>query len=142
VDEEPPTATQDSDERFFRRVSNELAPFELPVATLHTEPGHFPWWDVDESGQRLIRFAHHFGEYDWPNDPEQPKQAVLLQQVATCTPEEPVEGDDEFLWHTLFAVVRADRFNDGLVATNLLAVTRIANELRRRLLTKRGVPLS
>ena len=78
MDEQPQRATQDGDERFFRRVCSELAPFELPVATLHTEPGHFPWWDIDESGQRLIRFAHHFGEYDSPNDPEQPKQVVLL----------------------------------------------------------------
>jgi hypothetical protein len=53
-------------------------------------------------------------------------------------PDDPVEGDDEFLWHCLFAVVRADRFNGGLVAEHALALTRIANELRRRLLRRRA----
>ena len=142
MNEKAQMATQDRDDRFFSGVSNELAPFELPVATCHSESGQFPWWDIDEAGHRLIRFAHCFGTYAWSDDPEQPKQAVLLKELATGTPEDPVEGDDEFLWHCLFAVVRADRFNEGLVATNLLALTRVANELRRRLLTKRGLPVS
>jgi hypothetical protein len=73
VDDEPQTATHDHDDRFFSGVSNELALFELPVATFHTEPGQFPWWDMDESGHRLIHFAHRFGAYDWSNDAEQPK---------------------------------------------------------------------
>lgn len=133
-------ASQDPDDSFFSGASNELAPFELPIATFHSEPGQFPWWELDQAGKRLTAFAHRFGSYDWADDPDQPTQAVLLSRLATGKPHDPVEGEDEFLWHCLFAVVRADRFNDGLVARNLLALTRIANELRGRLLAKRGSP--
>jgi hypothetical protein len=131
------SGVDDPDDRFFRGESHELAPFKLPVATLHDEPGQFPWWRLD-AGHRLVRFAHRFGSYDWSSDPRQPEQARLLRTLDVGEPDGPVDGDDEFLWHSLFAVVRADRFNDGLVAEHALALTRIANELRRRLLRQRA----
>jgi len=113
-------------------------PFQIPVATCHEEAGQFPWWSLDEAGERLVQFAYRFGSYDWSSDPRQGKQQAFLQELSRGSYDEPVDGDDEFLWHCLFAVVRADRFNDGLVAANLLPLTRIANELRRRLLGQRG----
>jgi hypothetical protein len=63
----------------------------------------------------------------------------MLRALASSKGDDPVEGDDEFLWHCLYAIVRADRFEEGLVAENLLALTRIANEVRRRLLRQRGL---
>ena len=128
----------DPDEPFFQGLSDELAPFDLPVATLHAKPGEFPWWSLDAAGDRLVQFAHRFGSYDWSNDPRQQEQLVFLQSLATGGADDPVGGDDEVLWHALFAVVRADRFNEGVVAAHLTALTRIANELRRRLLQRRA----
>jgi hypothetical protein len=127
----------DPDEKFFRGLSNEFPPFTLPLATLHEDEGRFPWWSLGDPGERIVRFAHRFGSYDWSTDPEQPEQEQLLQALASGQPDDPVDGDEEFLWHCLFAVVRANRFNEGLVAKHALALTRIANELRRRLLRRR-----
>jgi hypothetical protein len=124
----------DPDEKFFRGVTDDLPPFTVPVVTAHEEEGQFPWWSLDEAGGRLVRFAHRFGSYDWSNDADQPKQQQLLETLAYGESDDPVDGDYEPLWHCLFAVVRADRFNDGLIARHALALTRIANELRRRLL--------
>ena len=62
----------------------------------------------------LIRFAHRFGAYDWSNDPEQPKQAVLLQQLAAGNPEDPVEGDDEFSGIFCSLSLGPDRFNEEI----------------------------
>jgi hypothetical protein len=128
----------EADEAFFRGDSDELAPFGLPVAKLHAEPGQLPWFELDEAGQRLIVFAHRFGSYDWTNDPRRDQQESLLRALAVGKFDDAVEGDYEFLWHCLLAVIRADRFTEGLVASNLLALTRIANELRRHLLQLRG----
>jgi hypothetical protein len=127
----------EADEAFFRGDSDQLGPFALPVAELHADSGHLPWFKLDDAGQRLIAFAHRFGSYDWTNDPRRDQQESLLRALAVGALDDPVDGDYEFLWHCLFAVVRADRFTEGLVASNLLALTRIANELRRRLLDQR-----
>src|SRR5579871_1101267 len=130
---------QVTDEAFFQRNSDWLEPFVVPAATWHASEGEFPWCELDANGERLIQFAHRFGSYDWTADPRQPEQEALLQALASGGAEEEVDQDFEFLWHTLFAVVRADRFNDGLIASHALALTRIANELRRRLILQRSV---
>jgi hypothetical protein len=127
----------EADDRFFRGASDDLAPFVLPVANLHSEAGPFSWFELDESGQRLIQFAHRFGSYDWTEDPRHTEQEALLRDLADGKADDPVEGEYEFLCQCLFAVVRADRFTEGLVATHLLVLTRIANELRRPLLRQR-----
>jgi hypothetical protein len=127
----------DPDEKFFRGVSNDLPAFTVPVTSEHEEEGRFPWWSLDDAGDRLVRFAHRFGSYDWSSDPDQPKQQQLLVSLASGEPDDAVDGHNEFLWHCLVAVVRADRFNEGLIAEHALALTRIANELRRRLLRRR-----
>ena len=58
-----------------------LALVEVPVATLHDEPGQFPWWSIDAAGERLVRFAHRFGSYDWSSDPRQSEQERLLETL-------------------------------------------------------------
>jgi len=129
---------EDADERFFSGLSDELAPFTLPVARLHASREQFPWWELDEAGLRLIRFAHRFGSYDWMADPDRDKQQELLQELSSGQSDDGVDGAYEFLWKTLFAAAREDHFNEGFVANNLLPLTRIANELRRRLLIQRA----
>jgi hypothetical protein len=42
------------------------------------------------------------------------------------------------LWDILLACVRADRFSEGTIEANAVALTRIANEIRRRLLSGRA----
>src|SRR5207244_11720187 len=113
----------DPDESFFRGLVDTLAPFELPVATFHSRPGQFPWYELDHAGRRLGEFGHRFGSYAWTNDPRQEEQEKLLRELDSGRPDDPVAGDYEFLWHCLYAVVRAERFNEGLVANNLLALT-------------------
>jgi hypothetical protein len=127
----------EADHDFFHGKSDQLAAFKVPVVTWHTPPGGFPWCELDENGKRLIEFAHLSGSYDWNNDPRQNEQEALLEQLASGDAEDAIEGDFELLWHTLLAVVRADRFNEGLVSSHSLALTRIANELRRRLILER-----
>jgi hypothetical protein len=119
-----------------------IAPFAVPAATVRGGQRlgdgaiQMPWYEYDEAGERLITFAHH-GAYRWTDDPEREQQVALLESLRTGDPEDPVSGENELLWHCLFAVVRSERFNDGVVAANALALTRIANELRRRLLKQR-----
>jgi len=127
-----------ADDDFFLGKSDELAPFIVPAITWHTPTAGFPWCELDENGERLIAFAHHFGSYDWNTDPRYEEQEALLEQLASGHAEDGVNGDFEFLWHTLFAVVRADRFNEGLIALHARALTRIANELRGRLIRQRA----
>jgi hypothetical protein len=129
---------QGSDDAFFDDTSDWLEPFVVPVATWQTLQGSLPWCELDASGDRLIRFAQRFGSYEWTNDARQPEQVALLQTLASGDAEAEVNADFELLWHTLFAVVRADRFNEGLIASHALALTRIANELRRRLMLERA----
>ena len=58
-----------------------LALVEVPVATLHDEPGQFPWWSIDAAGERLLRFAHRFGSYDWSSESRQSEQERLLETL-------------------------------------------------------------
>jgi hypothetical protein len=95
-----------------------------------------PWYEYDEAGKQLMRFARH-GAYQWTDDPEREQQVALLESLRIGDSEDPVSGETELLWHCLFAVVRSERFSDGTVAANAVPLTRIANELRRRLLTHR-----
>ena len=138
-------ATAEADQRFMDGDSDELAPFVEPVVTWRggdrLEDGSItmPRCQFDEAGYRLIDFAHH-GSYAWVHDPKREEQRALLERLDSGPPgpaDDPVDGDTEDLWHCLFAVVRADRFTEGLVGTHAHALTRIANELRRRLLEER-----
>lgn len=54
----------DADDSVLGGASHEIPPFVLPVARLHSDAGSFSWFELDESGERLIQFADRFGSYD------------------------------------------------------------------------------
>ena len=60
-----------------------------------------------------------------------------LEEWNKGKPDDPVEGRAQDLWDLLLAVYRAERFGTNDVAPNLVALTRIANEIRRRLLVSK-----
>lgn len=128
---------------YLQGLSNDLGVFFPPNESAHFGPGVFPWHEPDANGLRLRRFAETLGfeesdrtmeGYDWVGDPRRAEQEQLLREAGAGHAEDPVAAPFDLLWQTLMAVVRADRFNDGLIAAHSLALTRIANELRRRLL--------
>jgi hypothetical protein len=138
-------------EAFFAGMSAEFAPFVTPVEIERPSPSlgwlglveHVP----DDASLRLRSFAHQlqFFErdrtrvgYDWLDEPDRAAQGAVLRRATDSAGETGLAGEDfELLWHTLIAVVRADRFNEGVVARHSEALTRIANELRRRLISAR-----
>jgi hypothetical protein len=131
-------STQAEDfEAFFSGMADGFEPFRTPVETEHLSSS-LGWLGIvehtpDAASLRLRGFAHqlHFFErdrtrvgYDWLDEPDRAGGAL--------------SGEDfELLWHTLIAVVRADRFNEGVVARHGAALARIANELRGRLIAER-----
>lgn len=132
----------DPDLAFLRDGSDDLALFDVPTDEWHGgEKEHgvitMPWVDVGEAGYRLMRFAHAVRPFPWTDDPRREEWQVLLERLSTGGPADPVEGSTQDLWDLLFALCRADRFAEGTVASHALAMTRIANEIRRRLLVAR-----
>ena len=125
--------------------ANDFPPFSLPKVTVHpakkTKPGviEMGWVDYDDAGSRLLRFAHAVRPFDWCGDPRMPDWRRWLEEWTTGNPDDPVAGKTQDLWDLLLALHRADRFSEGTTAASLNALTRVANEIRRRLLvTKQG----
>jgi hypothetical protein len=120
----------------------ELPPtFAVPRERFHAPPGEMPFWETDDAGRRLRRFAQALSEsgepgagYDWASDPERAAHLALLEVASGGWPDDGVEGDEGLLVRTLVAVWRSERSHDGLFARHAMALTRIANELRRRTL--------
>jgi hypothetical protein len=72
-----------------------------------------PWYEYDDAGKRLMRFARH-GACQWTDDPARERQAALLESLRTGDPEDPVSGETEMLWRCLLAVVSSERFKEAL----------------------------
>jgi len=130
------------DSAFLCGRSNSLAAFDVPIGEWHGgEKANgvitMPWSDVGAAGERLIRFAHSVRPFPWVNNSRMEGWQLLPERLSSGEPTDPVEGSTQDLWDLLLALSRADRFNEGTVATNALAMTRIANEIRRRLLVAR-----
>ena len=139
--EEEGTVTPDL--AFLIGRSADLPPFELPQAivrpAVEEKPGCFRmgWFEYDDAEKRLSQFAHAVRFFDWSGDPRMPELRQKLAEWNTGQPEEPVDGRTQDLWDLLLAVHRAERFCDGAIYSALTALTRIANEIRRRLLVAR-----
>jgi hypothetical protein len=118
----------------------DLPPFEVPEPTVHPAVKRKPnviemgSVEMDEAGTRLWNFAHAVRSFGWGDDPRMPELRQRLEDWNRGEPDDPVDGPTQDLWDLLFAVHRAARFGSGAVASGLIAVTRIANEIRRRLL--------
>ena len=131
------------DDRFVAGELEDIPLFSQPKPLLH-EMERLPdgksfqmgWWEMDEPGNRLIAFAYH-GSYDYVDDPSRDEQQHLVESLAAGEADSPVKGVTEDLWRTIFAVVRSDRFSEGTIATHAHALTRLANELRRRVIADR-----
>jgi|GEM_PF-6979369 hypothetical protein len=149
--EAPPVVTQMDFEEFFADERDDFAPFEVPVEIESPSPT-LGWlgmieYTPDEASLRLRQFA--YGMYyfardragtalRWDDEPDRAAQGVLLRR-ASGSEDVGVLASENFdlLWRTLIGVVRADRFNEGVVARHSTALARIANELRSRLIAER-----
>jgi len=131
---------RDPDIDAFSRGEADTFPEFAPIRpVLHQAAANeFPWYELGNSGGRLIRFAHRFGTYDWSHDPNHREKMRLLESYNVAEPAAPIPMPFDVLWRWLFAAVREDRFGSENVATNPIALVRIANELRRRLQTERA----
>jgi hypothetical protein len=98
----------------------------------------FPWYELGNSGGRLIRFAHRFGTYDWNRDPNHREKMRFLERYNLAEPADPIPMPFDVLWRWLLAAVREDRFGSENLANNPIALVRIANELRNRLQLERA----
>ncbi|MBI3967051.1 MAG: N-6 DNA methylase [Chloroflexi bacterium] len=139
----------DPDAAFIAGRADTIPPFALPQSELEPgrppegdTPGQFPYTVYDEPALRLIRFAHFVRPFAWMDDPRAEGWQQLLRDLATGGPEDPAEAKTQDLWDLLLAFARLDRFSDGEVAEHALALTRVANEIRRRLLTARRTDAS
>jgi hypothetical protein len=133
---------------FLRGEEVDFPAFTVPVVTRHpakqTKPGVFPmgWVDFDEAGDRLRRFARAVRSFDWARASRVPEWMRKLEEWSTGNPDDPVEGRTQDLWDLLYAVHRAEHFGAGTVAERPLALTRIANEIRRRVLVSKKTDAS
>jgi hypothetical protein len=141
----------EGDADFLAGRSEVLSPFVLPPRDAGPENALAPtsdgmlafdpyphlWLNAGFILERLMRFAEA-AAYDWMNDPEQAQRLRLLERLNRGAPSDEVQGDTEYLWQTLFMAYRLDHFDNGYLERVLLAATRIANEIRRRLLAGRG----
>jgi hypothetical protein len=133
-----------SDLAFLLGKTVDLPRFELPEPTVHSavirEPNaiEMGWVESDEAGARLWTFAHAVRSFGWGDDPRMPELRQRLEDWNRGEPDDPVDGTTQVLWDLLFAVHRAERFTWGAGAAWLTAMTRIANEIRRRLLVTKS----
>ena len=143
--------TQMDFEEFFAGEADDFATFQVPVELESPSPT-LGWLGIveyspDEASLRLRQFAYAVSYFardnagtDWPleNEPDRAAQGALLASAAGGETENGLAGENfELLWRTLLAAVRADRFNEGVVARHATALAGIANELRNRLISER-----
>ena len=137
-------------EDFFAGESDDFAPFETPAEIASPSPT-LGWLGIleytpDDSSLRLRQFAYEMSYFvrgrtePAPNLDESNRalQGALLRRASAGRADGSLAAEDfGLLWRTLLEVVRADRFNEGVVAVHAGALARIANELRLRLVAER-----
>lgn len=116
---------------FFVGDSDAFPPFELPDE--EDDPRH-PTDRTDGILQRLFMFAHLVRPFDWTEDPRREPWQRLLASLRAGAPDAQVEGKTQDLWDCMLGVARNERFCEGVLLEHSHALTRIANELRRRLM--------
>src|ERR1700682_1695749 len=123
---------------FIRGEADTFPKFAPIRPVLHQGAANeLPWYELGNSGGRLIRFAHRFGTYEWGLDPNHREKMRLLERYNLAGSADPIPMPFDVLWRWLLAAVREDRFGSENLANNPIALVRIANELRRRLQLER-----
>ena len=136
------------DARFFGREVATLARFERPLVTWRggdrTESGsiHMPLVELGAHGRRLEEFAYFNRPCNWVDDPRCAQQEALLGTLGQGQPAELGDWTTQQLWDFLLAVVRADRFNEGVFTRHVAALTVIADKMGDRLLSARSAQLA
>ena len=97
-----------------------------------------PWHDTGDAGTRLALFSACFGGYDASRTEETEPFFALLDQYNEGAVDDAVPEPFDALTYGLFLAVRRDHFTDGTIAGYATALTRVANELRRRILDERA----
>ncbi len=126
--------------QFLLGKTDELAPFQLPKTRQIPPAGGaiMGWTVLDEAAKPLRWLAFAVRPFNYTDDPRMPDWQRLRLQWNTGNPDDPVEGKTKDLWDMLASILNADRIIEGLAAASLTTVTRIANEIRRRLLAARN----
>ena len=96
-----------------------------------------PWVNLDEAGRRLIRFAHIVRPFVWHSPESKARLGPVVLAGREGTHDGPMAGPTQDLWDAILALARNDRFNEGALASESHALTRCANEIRRRILYSR-----
>jgi hypothetical protein len=119
-----------------------------------TRPGHlttdaeFLLDKVDELAPFAVGDEHHLSEFGRAvyvkTQSVKPVDEVehIVRQWNDGAPEDPVEGTTQDLWELLAVLATPERVAAGKVEPMMTALTRIANEIRRRLLQARRKDLS
>lgn len=88
-----------------------------------------------QTHQRLVELCCAVRIFDYQDDPRYPHWTRQLELLNRTDPTAPLEGTTQDLWDWLTVVHRHDYWNDGeFIPEHIVAVCRIANEIRRRLL--------
>ena len=141
----PESITSDmfpADTDFIMGRSDTLDPFKVPVVEwtenkLVDGVIHPGYSSTDGAGLRLLEFAHHVRSFRWMDDERAPIWNDMIPALCTGNADDPVEGGTQDLWDLMFAAARAGHFGDEVMDDFPLTFTRIANEVRRRLLASR-----
>lgn len=126
-----------NDQRFVLEDINEIPEFSIPICELIQKEGQMSYYSDDAAGMRLHSFAHLVRPYDWAHDPRHEQMVTLLQDAGTGLHNDPLPGKTQDLWDTMYAIVRNNRFCEGIFEENATSLTRIANEIRRRIFASR-----
>lgn len=131
------------DRAFVLGERADIAPFALPgVVPREGEvlaPGacNAGWSGSGDDVLRLRSFAQFNRPFNWSDDPRLNDWLQQFDELATGAPDDPVEGRTQELWDMIYALAQASHGREGAFEHHALAVTRIANEIRRRLLAGR-----
>jgi len=140
-----PSQTQADAAFFFGEAVQEIPPFETGKEKHwleQTAANTFTFQsETNAAAMRLHSFAHLNRPFNWKEDPRQEEWLALLAELNQGDPQQPIEGKTQNLWDCALMLVRADRFTEGLFSSNLVAIARIANELRHRVLQARQTDL-